>query len=119
MCQLIPMYSALSARGGFTWGVVTVSKKLKQLKANGAANDDFTNMVKRLKKEGIFNGHKLTGEVIFFDDVKGYGFIKTTGGDSYFLHIQEIEGRQHPVKGDRFKFHVTGKNRANKAIKIN
>ena len=96
-----------------------IGQKLKKLKAAAAVNDDFSDMVKRLKREGIFDGHRLTGEVTIFDNFRGYGFIRVVEGKSYFLHIQEIEGRQYPVKGDRFKFNVTGKNRANKAVKIN
>ena len=97
-----------------------ISQTLKRLKAAAAVNDDdFSKMVNRLKEEGIFDGHSLIGEVTIFDNFRGYGFIKGAEGKSYFLHIQEIEGRQYPVKGDRFKFNVTGKNRANKAVKIN
>ena len=96
-----------------------ISQTLKRLKAAAAVNDDFSDMVKRLKKEGIFDGHRLTGEVTIFDNSRGYGFIKEAEGKSYFLHIQEIEGRQYPVKGDRFKFNLTGQNRASRAVKIN
>ena len=96
-----------------------ISQTLKRLKAAAAVNDDFSKMVNRLTEEGIFDNHRLTGEVTIFDNSRGYGFIRVVEGESYFLHIQEIEGRQYPVRGDRFKFNVTGKNRANKAVKIN
>ncbi|MEZ4687063.1 MAG: cold shock domain-containing protein [Bacteroidia bacterium] len=31
----------------------------------------------------------LTGTVTFFNEDKGFGFIKTRSGDSYFVHISK------------------------------
>lgn len=95
-----------------------INKKLAKLKADQVVNDDLQKIVKRLKDEGIFDGPRLTGDVIFFNNVKGYGFLQAAEG-SYFLHIQEVEGGQYPAKGDRFQFNVKGNNRAVKASKIN
>jgi len=99
--------------------VKVISQKLKKLKAAAAVNDDFTNMVERLKKTGIFRKFEYVGKVTYFKNDKGYGFIKSADGEEYFLHRTEIENKETPKIGDQFKFKLGSRRRAIEAHKIN
>ena len=45
----------------------------------------------------------LQGKVSFFNDEKGYGFIKDANSkDSYFVHINKVEGEI--TEGDKVTF---------------
>ena len=99
--------------------VKRISQKLKKLKAAAAANDDFVDMVERLKKAGVFKKHEYTGQVTYFKHDKGYGFIRASDGKEFFLHRTDISNQVTPEVGDRFKFNLGSKNRAIKAYKIN
>lgn len=45
---------------------------------------------------------KLKGKIKFFDDAKGYGFIKTSDEESFFVHINDITG--DPAQGKSVTF---------------
>lgn len=47
----------------------------------------------------------LTGTVISYDPVKGYGFVRTSQGQCY-LHKSEILGGGVPTVGSRMDFYV-------------
>ncbi len=44
------------------------------------------------KKEEVEEPTEFTGTVQFFDEKKGYGFIKDDAGQSYFVHINNVSG---------------------------
>lgn len=44
----------------------------------------------------------LNGVILFFDDQKGYGFIKTDEEDNIFVHESNISGK--PKNGAKVKF---------------
>lgn len=44
----------------------------------------------------------LTGVISYFDDTKGYGFIKTADDESFFMHQNHVSGQ--PAKGRRVRF---------------
>jgi|EP01105_Mastigella_eilhardi_P024108 cold shock CspA family protein len=44
----------------------------------------------------------LHGVINYFDDAKGYGFIKTADDESFFVHQNHISGQ--PAKGKRVRF---------------
>lgn len=44
----------------------------------------------------------LTGVINYFDDTKGYGFIKTSDDESFFVHQNNITGV--PAKGKKVTF---------------
>jgi len=44
----------------------------------------------------------LTGVINYFDDTKGYGFIKTADDESFFVHQNNISGQ--PAKGKKVRF---------------
>lgn len=44
----------------------------------------------------------LTGVINYFDDTKGYGFIKTADDESFFVHQNNISGE--PAKGKKVRF---------------
>ena len=50
-----------------------------------------------------------TGTVKWFNNEKGYGFIKQDGGDDLFVHYSEIQGAggfRTLNEGDRVEFEV-------------
>ncbi len=50
-----------------------------------------------------------TGNVKWFNDAKGYGFISQEGGPDVFVHFSAIraEGFKSLQEGDRVEFEVT------------
>jgi cold shock protein len=49
------------------------------------------------------------GQVKWFNDAKGYGFITQEGGDDVFVHYSAIQaqGFKSLAEGDRVEFEVT------------
>lgn len=44
----------------------------------------------------------LSGVINYFDSAKGYGFIKTSDDESFFVHLNNISGQ--PDKGKKVRF---------------
>lgn len=42
------------------------------------------------KRDDVEEETELTGKVDFFNDQKGFGFIKTESGEKYFVHIHGV-----------------------------
>jgi CspA family cold shock protein len=59
----------------------------------------------------------LTGEVKFFDNSKGFGFIKT-GGKDLFFHITEVSEAREPQTGDKVTFEVGKNNKGSIAVNV-
>jgi len=58
-----------------------------------------------------------TGIVSFFNEAKGYGFIKESGSqESYFVHISAVE--QVPREGDKVTFKVEKNERGLAAVEV-
>lgn len=53
---------------------------------------------------------QISGEIDWFSDEKGYGFI-TGPEEQYFLHRAEVLGGRLPLKGRRVSFYVTEQER--------
>jgi cold shock protein len=49
------------------------------------------------------------GQVKWFNDAKGYGFISQEGGEDVFVHFSAIQaqGFKSLAEGDRVEFEVT------------
>lgn len=45
---------------------------------------------------------RLKGKISFYDDAKGYGFIKTSDDESFFMHINHVTG--DPAQGKSVTF---------------
>lgn len=61
------------------------------------------------------------GVVKWFDDGKGYGFIKVDdGGGDVFVHHRDIEGEGHKTlkEGDLVKFGITKTDKGFKAVEV-
>jgi CspA family cold shock protein len=61
------------------------------------------------------------GEVKFFNDEKGYGFIQREGKADAFAHFTDVSGSDHVMltKGMRVSFHVrSGRDGRARAYKI-
>jgi hypothetical protein len=66
------------------------------------------------------------GDVIFFNQVRGYGFISDASNQSHYFHVKFIEhlpsgARPIPRVGDLFHFHLrpsTSKNGADEAYNL-
>jgi CspA family cold shock protein len=46
-----------------------------------------------------------TGTVKFFNNDKGFGFIKQDNGDDLFFHISQINGPE-PKEGDKVEYEI-------------
>ena len=53
--------------------------------------------------------HMPQGNVKWFNDAKGYGFIQVDGGEDVFVHYSAIQaqGFRSLTEGDRVEFEVT------------
>lgn len=58
----------------------------------------------------------LTGLVNFYDEDKGYGFIKTSDGENFFVHRSNISGEIK--KGDKVQFDKQKNNKGWEAINV-
>ena len=52
----------------------------------------------------------VSGVVVSFEEVKGWGFIKGSDGTDYYLHRSEVLLGRLPVKGQRVEFWAGFKN---------
>jgi CspA family cold shock protein len=54
------------------------------------------------------------GSIKWFNDEKGFGFIKQDGGDDLFVHIRNIVGKVIPVEGERVSYQAKNNERNGK-----
>jgi cold shock CspA family protein len=86
------------------------TKKKKEIKA-----EDIVLGVPQ--KEVLPDDHLYEGKVTFFNDDKGYGFIKDRDSqESYFVHMNNC---QEPIgEGDRVQFETERGDRGMQAVKV-
>ena len=48
----------------------------------------------------------LQGVVDWFDEPKGYGFVKSDAGETYYMHRSEVLEGRLPIGGRRVSFYV-------------
>jgi cold shock CspA family protein len=46
----------------------------------------------------------MTGEIVFYLALDGYGFAKGEDGIDYFVHRSEVQGPRKPKAGDAITF---------------
>jgi CspA family cold shock protein len=70
------------------------------------------------KREDGVARHK--GTVTWFNDIKGFGFIRTENGRDVFVNYQEIErdGFQTLNVGENVSFEIEGEEHAPKALRV-
>ena len=56
-----------------------------------------------------------TGKVTHWIADRGFGFIKTEGGDSYFAHINNFNPRTEPSVGQSVRFDIVHDDRKGKS----
>ena len=79
------------------------------------AEDVEVSTTRRVENEDVNERH--SGIVSFFNEEKGYGFIKELGSqESYFVHITAIE--QVPREGDKVTFRVEKNERGLAAVEV-
>lgn len=61
---------------------------------------------------------KMEGIVKFFNQVKGFGFIKAEDEKEYFVHISGVEGGVELNEGDKVTFETQEDDRGLKAVKV-
>ncbi len=62
----------------------------------------------------------LEGTIKWFNDKKGYGFIKRENGDDVFVHYSSIvaEGFKTLVEGQRVQFDIEEGNKGLRAVNV-
>lgn len=60
----------------------------------------------------------MKGTVKFFNQVKGFGFIKAEDEKEYFVHTSGIEAGVELNEGDKVKFDTEQDDRGEKAVKV-
>ena len=62
----------------------------------------------------------ITGNVKWFDNSKGFGFISREGGDDVFVHHSEIQGEGYKSleEGQAVQFEVTQGPKGDQASKV-
>jgi CspA family cold shock protein len=64
----------------------------------------------------------VTGQVKFFNSLKGFGFITTDQGEEIFFHKSNVKStgfRDRLLEGDRVEFEVKVEMKGKKAYNIN
>lgn len=64
----------------------------------------------------------MTGQVKFFNQLKGFGFITTEEGEEIFFHKSNVKStgfRDRLLEGDRVEFDVKVEMKGKKAYNIN
>jgi cold shock protein len=69
----------------------------------------------------VMNNGTMQGEIIFFLDDKGYGFVsRDDGGNELFVHRTKFYDLGFvPAKGQRVSYEISKDERRNKLIAIN
>jgi len=70
-----------------------------------------------LSQENIAAG-SIEGVVTSFVQSKGYGFINGDDGERYFVHVNEVQGDQRLVTGQRVTFEPTPSPKGSKAKRV-
>jgi len=60
----------------------------------------------------------MKGSVKFFNETKGFGFIKAEDEKEYFVHISGVEGGVELNEGDKVTFEPEQDDRGEKATKV-
>ena len=60
----------------------------------------------------------MNGKVKFYDNTKGYGFIKTETRDYFFCHVGVLNSEPSPQKGEEVSFTVARGSRGVRAENI-
>ena len=62
----------------------------------------------------------MKGTVKWFNDAKGYGFIRQSGGDDVFVHFSSIvgDGFRTLAEGDEVEFDLQDTDRGLQAAKV-
>lgn len=60
----------------------------------------------------------MKGTVKFFNQLKGFGFIKADDEKEYFVHISGIEGGVELNEGDNVEFETQQDDRGLKAVNV-
>ena len=59
-----------------------------------------------------------TGEIKFFKEDKGFGFIKGDDGKDYFVHINKVAKGAIPKSGDKVTFKVVPGKKGPEAVDV-
>ena len=60
----------------------------------------------------------MKGTVKFFNDTKGFGFIKPEDGDDVFVHQSELIDASSLAEGDNVTFEIEKGDKGPKAVKV-
>lgn len=73
-----------------------------------------------MRRSGVGVFGMSQGTVKWFNDTKGYGFIKTEQGVEVFVHHSEIEadGFRSLKEGERVEFEISQGPKGPKAVKV-
>lgn len=63
-------------------------------------------------------GKKIEGTVKFFDEGKGFGFIKASDGKDYYVHSSGLKEGVSITDGDKVRFKPTETDRGPKAEEV-
>lgn len=60
----------------------------------------------------------MEGEIKFFNEEKGFGFVTDSEGKEYFVHISGIENNQVLKEGQKVTFEIEQGDRGPKAVDV-
>ena len=66
----------------------------------------------------LLRGNKMKGNVKFFNDGKGFGFITAEDGKEYFVHISGVPEGLNLKENDAVSFDVEDGERGPKAVNV-
>ena len=87
------------------------------MKKDSRKPDTFDLLKQRLEESGVINKHNKQGNVIYYNEAKGYGFIMVDGV-KHFMHISAYGGGGYPYRGQALRVMVDNKKRVVSAHRI-
>ena len=96
-----------------------MSKRERALKSDARLSIEIDALKERLKREGIITapGLRLQGEIIFFNNDRGWGLIESEGA-TYLAPIKEVAPGYKPQAGDVVSFIADKRHKKPKARNI-
>ncbi len=83
--------------------------------SGGCVKENERSRKEKKKKNEVV---QMNGEVKFFDENKGFGFIKGEDGNDYFVHVSALQPGTTLRENDRVTFDIVQGNRGPKAGKV-
>ena len=72
-----------------------------------------------MSEQGQARAARYKGKVKFYNNNRGFGFLKRNNGEDLFFHFSDVEGNEYLQQNDEVEFEIgEGKEGKSKAVKV-